>query len=75
MTALALYWLFLRAGLLSFRAFAIVPLLRDALGLQRLQTDAQLETTSRSAKPHRGRSASLMVGYLVMGLGWLWRRG
>jgi chromate transport protein ChrA len=35
MTALALYWLFLRVVLLSFSGFATVPLLREALVLDR----------------------------------------
>jgi chromate transport protein ChrA len=43
MTAVALYWLFLRAVLLSFSGFATVPVLRDALVLNlALLTDQQL---------------------------------
>jgi chromate transporter len=43
MTAFALYWLFLRVVLLSFSGFATVPLLREALVLQRgILTDTQL---------------------------------
>ncbi len=43
MSAVALYWLFLRAVLLSFTGFATVPALREALVLhERLLTDTQL---------------------------------
>ena len=43
MTALALYWLFLRIVLLSFSGFATVPLLRESLVLDHgMLTDTQL---------------------------------
>ena len=43
MTALALYWLFLRVVLLSFSGFATVPLLRESLVLDHgVLTVAQL---------------------------------
>jgi chromate transporter len=71
MTALALYWLFLRAVLLSFSGFATVPLLRDALVLQQgLLTDAQLNDAIAISQASPGPLGMyvVVVGYFVLGV-------
>ena len=71
MTALTLYWLFLRAVLLSFSGFATVPLLRDALVLHHgLLTDAQLNDAIAISQASPGPLGMyvVVVGYFVMGL-------
>ena len=71
MTPLALYWLFLRAVLLSFSGFATVPLLREALVLhQGLLTDAQLNDAIviSQASPGPLGMYVVVVGYFVLGV-------
>jgi chromate transporter len=71
MTSLALYWLFLRAVLLSFSGFATVPLLRDALVLdQALLTDAQLNDAIAISQASPGPLGMyvVLVGYFITGL-------
>jgi len=71
MTTLALYWLFLRAVLLSFSGFATVPLLREALVLdQALLTDSQLHAAIAISQASPGPLGMylVIVGYFVTGL-------
>lgn len=71
MTALALYWLFLRAVLLSFSGFATVPLLRESLVIhQAVLTDAQLNDAIAISQASPGPLGLyvVVVGYFVAGL-------
>jgi chromate transporter len=71
MTALALYWLFLRVVLLSFSGFATVPLLREALVLDRaILTDTQLNDAIAISQSSPGPWGLyvVVVGYFVAGL-------
>lgn len=71
MSAFALYWLFLRAGLLSFSGFATVPLLREALVLDHsLLTDEQLNNAIAMSQASPGPLGMyvVIVGYFVAGL-------
>jgi chromate transporter len=71
MSALALYWLFLRAVLLSFSGFATVPLLRDALVLHHgLLTDMQLNDAIAISQASPGPLGMyvVVVGYFVLGV-------
>jgi chromate transporter len=71
MTALALYWLFLRAVLLSFSGFAAVPVLRDALVLDHgLLTDAQLNDAIAISQASPGPLGMyvVLVGYFITGV-------
>ena len=71
MTAAALYWLFLRAVLLSFSGFATVPVLRDALVLDHgLLTDAQLNDAIAISQASPGPLGMyvVLVGYFVTGV-------
>jgi chromate transporter len=71
MTVIALYWLFLRAVLLSFSGFATVPLIRDALVLHDgLLTDSQLNDAIAISQASPGPLGMyvVLVGYLVSGL-------
>ena len=70
-TTLALYWLFLRAVLLSFSGLATVPVLRDALVLdQGLLTDAQLNDAIAISQASPGPLGMyvVLVGYFVSGV-------
>jgi chromate transporter len=70
MTWLALYWLFLRAMLLSFSGFTTVPLLRDALVLhQGLLTDTELNDAIAISQASPGPLGMyvVVVGYFVAG--------
>ena len=70
MTSLALYWLFVRAVLLSFSGFATVPIVRDALVIDhRLLTDAQLNDAIAISQASPGPIGMYMVivGYFVSG--------
>lgn len=75
MTALALYWLFFRAALLSFSGFATVPIVRDALVINhRLLTDGQLNDAIAISQASPGPIGMyiVIVGYYVGGWpGWL----
>ena len=71
MTALPLYWLFLRVVLLSFSGFATVPLLRDALVLDRgILTDTQLNDAIAISQSSPGPLGLyvVVVGQFVAGL-------
>lgn len=71
MNALALYWLFLRAVLLSFSGFATVPVLRDALVInQRVLTDTQLNDAIAISQASPGPLGMYVVllGYFVTGI-------
>jgi chromate transporter len=71
MTAPALYWLFLRAVLLSFSGFATVPVLRDALVLDhRVLTDGQLNDAIAISQASPGPLGMylVLVGYFIAGL-------
>lgn len=71
MSAFALYWLFLRAVLLSFSGFATVPLLREALVLNHaLLTDQQLNDAIAMSQASPGPLGMyvVIVGYFVAGL-------
>ena len=71
MTALALYWLFLRVVLLSFSGFATVPLLREALVLDRgILTDTQLNDVIAISQSSPGPLGLyvVVVGYFVTGM-------
>lgn len=70
MTALALYWLFLRAVLLSFSGLATVPVLREALVLDHaLLTDARLNDAIAIGQASPGPLGMyvVVVGYFVAG--------
>ena len=70
MTALALYWLFLPAVLLSFSGFATVPVLREALVLDHgLLTDARLNDAIAISQASPGPLGMyvVVVGYFVAG--------
>ena len=72
MTTLALYWLFLRAVLLSFSGFATVPILREALVLDHaLLTDTQLNDAIALSQASPGPLGLyiVLVGYFIKG--WL----
>ena len=72
MTALSLYWLFLRAVLLSFSGFATVPMLRESLVLDRgLLTDAQLNDAIAITQASPGPLGLyvVVVGYFVANIG------
>lgn len=76
MSALALYWLFLRAVLLSFSGFATVPLLREALVLNHaLLTDLQLNDAIAMSQASPGPLGMyvVIVGYFVAGLSVRWQ--
>jgi chromate transporter len=71
MTPVALYWLFLRAVLLSFSGFATVPVLRDALVLHGgVLTDAQLNDAIAISQASPGPLGLylVIVGYFVAGI-------
>ena len=71
MTALALYWLFLRAVLLSFSGFATVPVLHESLVLDhQLLTDTQLNDAIAISQASPGPLGLYMVivGYFVAGI-------
>jgi chromate transporter len=71
MSAVGLYWVFLRAILLSFSGFATVPLLRDALVLHRgVLSDAQLNDAIAISQASPGPLGMYVVavGYFVSGL-------
>jgi chromate transporter len=71
MTPLALYWLFLRAVLLSFSGLATVPVVRDALVLrQGLLTDAQLNDAIAISQASPGPIGMyvVLVGYFITGV-------
>jgi chromate transporter len=71
MSLLVLYWLFLRATLLSFSGFASVPLIRDALVLARgVLTDTQLNDAIAISQASPGPLGLYMVivGYFVAGI-------
>jgi len=71
MNAVALYWLFLRAVLLSFSGLATVPILREALVLdQGLLTDARLNDAIAISQASPGPLGMYVVllGYFVSGL-------
>ena len=71
MTALALYWLFLRVVLLSFSGFATVPLLRESLVLDHGKvTDTQLNDAiaiSQSSPGPLGLHV-VVIGLFIAGL-------
>lgn len=71
MTALALYWLFLRVVLLSFSGFATVPLLRESLVSDHaVLTDTQLSDAIAISQSSPGPLGLyvVVVGYFVAGL-------
>lgn len=71
MTALALYWLFLRAVLLSFSGLATVPMVRESLVIdQGLLTDARLNDAIALSQASPGPLGMyvVLVGYFVSGL-------
>jgi chromate transporter len=71
MTALTLYWLFLRVVLLSFSGFATLPLLRDALVVDRgILTDTQLNDAIAISQSSPGPLGLyvVVVGQFVRGL-------
>ena len=71
MSALELYWLFVRAVLLSFSGFATVPVLRDALvENSRLLTDAQLNDAIAISQASPGPLGMyvVLVGYFITGV-------
>ena len=70
MTSLTLYWLFVRAVMLSFTGFATVPIVRDALVIDhRLLTDAQLNDSIAISQASPGPIGMyiVVVGYFVSG--------
>jgi len=70
MNALSLYWLFLRAVLLSFSGLATVPVLRESLVLsKRLLTDGQLNDAIAISQAAPGPLGMYLVilGYFVAG--------
>ena len=72
MTTLTLYWLFLRAVLLSFSGFATVPILREVLVLDHaLLTDTQLNDAIALSQASPGPLGLyiVLVGYFIKG--WL----
>ena len=71
MTALELYWLFLRAVALSFSGFATVPILRESLVLDHgLLTDARLNDAIAISQASPGPLGIyvVLVGYFVSGI-------
>jgi chromate transporter len=71
MSALTLYWLFLRVVLLSFSGFATVPLLRDALVLDRgILSDTQLNDAIAISQSSPGPLGLyvVVVGQFVAGV-------
>lgn len=71
MNAVALYWLFLRAVLLSFSGFATVPVLRDALVLNHgVLTDVQLNDAIAISQASPGPLGMYVVllGYFITGI-------
>lgn len=71
MTALSLYWLFLRAVLLSFSGLATVPLLRESLVVDHgLLSDAQLNDAIAISQASPGPLGLyvVVVGYFVAGV-------
>lgn len=71
MSALSLYWLFLRAVLLSFSGFATVPMLREALVQHSgVLTDARLNDAIAISQASPGPLGLyiVVVGYFVAGL-------
>jgi chromate transporter len=71
MSAVALYWLFLRAVLLSFSGFATVPVLREALVVNGgVLTDARLNDAIAISQASPGPLGLyvVIVGYFVAGL-------
>lgn len=71
MTAVFLYWLFLRIVLLSFSGFATVPLLREALVLDRgILTDTQLNDAIAISQSSPGPLGLyvVVVGHFVAGM-------
>ena len=70
MTTLGLYWLFLRAVLLSFSGFATVPILRDALVIDHaVLTDSQLNDAIALSQASPGPLGMyiVVVGYFING--------
>jgi chromate transporter len=71
MSAVELYWLFVRAVLLSFSGNATVPVLRDALVLNHgVLTDAQLNDAIAISQASPGPLGMylVLVGYFITGL-------
>jgi chromate transporter len=71
MTPIALYWLFLRAVLLSFSGFATVPVLREALVLDHgVLTDSRLNDAIAISQASPGPLGLylVVVGYFVAGI-------
>ena len=71
MSAISLYWLFLRAVLLSFSGLATVPVLRESLVLsRRLLTDGQLNDAIAISQASPGPLGMYLVilGYFVAGI-------
>jgi len=71
MTALALYWLFLRAVLLSFSGLATMPILHEALVIDHaMLTDAQLNDAIAISQASPGPLGMyvVVVGYFVAGI-------
>jgi chromate transporter len=71
MSVVVLYWLFLRATLLSFSGFASVPMIRDGLVLARgVLTDTQLNDAIAISQASPGPLGLYMVivGYFVAGV-------
>jgi chromate transporter len=71
MTAVALYWLFLRVVLLSFSGFATVPLLRESLVLDHgILTDTRLNDAIAISQSSPGPLGLyvVVVGHFVAGL-------
>lgn len=71
MSAIALYWLFLRALMLSFSGLATIPVLREALVLDSgVLTDARLNDAIAIGQVTPGPLGSyvVIVGYFVAGV-------
>ena len=71
MTALALYWLFLRAVLLSFSGFAAIPILRESLVIDHgLLTDARLNDAIAIGQASPGPLGIyvVLIGYFIAGI-------
>lgn len=71
MSAIALYWLFLRAVLLSFSGLATVPIVREALVLNAgVLTDQRLNDAVAISQASPGPLGLyvVLVGYFVAGL-------
>lgn len=71
MSAVALYWVFLRAVLLSFSGFATVPALRETLVVhEHLLSDAQLSDAIAMGQASPGPIGSyvVIIGYFVAGI-------